>query len=90
MSIIMAWLYNKSGGSLLLGGILWHAINSAWSILLIFGWSPSSFLNGDVPPSPNSTLSWIHTGVMVLTALVFVVQTRGRLGLSESESMSRT
>lgn len=79
-SVIMAWLHNKTGGSLLLAGILWHAFISAWSVLLILGTSPSMLIGNEPTAPTSSTLIWIHNGVLALTALLFVVRSSGQLG----------
>lgn len=79
-SIIMTWLYNKSGGSLLIAGILWHAATNFWAPVLLSDSSLTAARSGGALPTITGSLYAIVLGVQVLFGLIVIAATRGRLG----------
>ena len=79
-STIITWVYNRTNGSSLLGGVLVH---------FAFDFSAAVFLTectfssaGDAcPPIPNQ-LTLMMMAVMALVAVLLILATRGRLGLA--------
>ncbi|GAB3686409.1 CPBP family intramembrane glutamic endopeptidase [Angustibacter aerolatus] len=73
LSLVMTWVFNRTGASLPIVMVLHAGINTTYSIV----W-PAVF------PTLDPTRDTLHTQVVATTllALVLVVATRGRLGLA--------
>lgn len=80
-SIVITWLYIKTGGSALIAGVVYHLMLDTSSTALIDS-TLSGMLGGDEIPPVDETLLVILFAIQVLVALVVVVLTRGRLGYS--------
>jgi membrane protease YdiL (CAAX protease family) len=65
--VLIMWLYNTTGRSLLLVGLFHASFNATVATAR------------DLLPGPVMTAFWIATGVTVVTAVVIVVATKGRL-----------
>ncbi|OQB23630.1 MAG: CAAX amino terminal protease self- immunity [Firmicutes bacterium ADurb.Bin182] len=83
-SFFMTWVFNKSGGSTLVGGILFHAANNFWLAVLTSG-----FRWGAPHPPFDSRLYWILTIVSVAAAGVLLAVTKGKLGYVSEEVKSK-
>ncbi|MEJ2216900.1 MAG: CPBP family intramembrane metalloprotease [Gemmatimonadota bacterium] len=73
-SVIMSWLFNRTGGSVLVAGIIWHAATDFWGPLVL----TDSLTGGAVAVGRG-----LYSAVLVilsLVAVVIAVATRGQLG----------
>lgn len=80
-SIFMTWVFNKTGGSTFVGGILFHASNNFWLAVLTSGmrWGESS--------SPfDGQLYWILTATSVAVVGILLIFTKGKLGYPPNEA----
>ena len=85
-SIIMTWLYIKTGGSVLVAGIIWHLAVDTFGSTMLLDLTVSGMLSGETVPPVDTILFTIQTVVMSVAALVLLVATRGRFGISLEES----
>jgi membrane protease YdiL (CAAX protease family) len=83
-SIIMTWLYNRTGGSVLIAGVMYHLMVDISATLLV-DFTLTGMMNGEVIPKADLRLIGIETAVVALAALFLVVATKGQLGYSEKE-----
>jgi membrane protease YdiL (CAAX protease family) len=88
-SIVMTWLFNKTGASVLIAGVVYHLMLDL-SATLLLDITLTGLMAGEVVSVPDFGLLWMQVVVMVITALIFVIATKGRLGYaakakSESE-----
>jgi membrane protease YdiL (CAAX protease family) len=88
-SIIMAWLYNKTGGSVLVAGVIWHLMIDTLSTTLLSDFTVTGMLAGETMQPIDMGLITMHALVMSVSALVLVVATKGRLGISTEEGEER-
>lgn len=79
-SIIMTWLYIKTGGSVLVAGVIWHLAIDTFGSTMLVDFTVSGMLAGDVVPAADLALIAMQTAVMSVVALVLVAVTRGQLG----------
>jgi membrane protease YdiL (CAAX protease family) len=89
-SYMMTWAYNKSSHSSLIAGYIFHSAFNFWTVALLVD---AEFVNGAlVINSLDNTLFKLNGVVIALTAVDFIIATRGRLGYStsgkERESLS--
>ena len=83
LSILIAWIYNKSDGSLLVGAILLHNADNFWSSILITDETLSTVLHEGVQTQFNLQLYIIAVIVGLLAALLIAWRTKGTLGFKE-------
>ena len=83
-SLFMTWIYNRSGGSALIGGIVWHAAVNFWAPVLLSETSLTAARQGDLPTIRGSLYLTVIL-VQAAAAFVLVLATRGRLGYSQGE-----
>ena len=81
-SIFMTWLYIKTGGSVLIAGVIWHLAIDTFGTTLLLDTTVSEMLTGTTAPPVDITLFTIQTAVMGLAAILLVIKTRGQLGIS--------
>ncbi len=74
---VMTWLYNKTGGSALISGMVFHGSMNFWAMTLLIDFSMTP--NGGLPPFDIDLLV-IATLLMVLSGALVVLLTRGKLG----------
>ncbi len=89
----MTWLYNKTGASVLIAGIVYHLILDV-SATLLLDMTLTGLLSGEVVPTPDFGLLWTQVVVAVIVAIIFVIATKGRLGFvvkekTESETSTK-
>ncbi|MGB5933655.1 MAG: CPBP family intramembrane glutamic endopeptidase [Anaerolineae bacterium] len=80
-SIVMAWLYNKTG-SVLLGGVIYHLTLDTSSTFLVDFTLTGMFRGEQVGSPADLRLLTLQIVVSALVALILVIATRGRLGYS--------
>ncbi len=78
-SIFMTWLFIKTGGSVLVAGIVWHLMIDTSSTFFV-DFTLSGMLAGETIPAVDQGLLATVTVVMALAALLLVLATKGRLG----------
>ncbi|MCK5316020.1 MAG: hypothetical protein KAJ53_12885, partial [Anaerolineales bacterium] len=83
-SIVMTWLYNKTGASVLIAGIVYHLMLDL-SATLLLDITLTSMLSGEIVPMPDFGLIRMQVVVAVIVALIFVIATKGRLGFAAKE-----
>jgi len=84
ISIVMTWLYNKTGASVLIAGVVYHLMMDV-SATLLLDITLTGLMSGEVVPTPATGLLWIHVVVTTIVALIFVIATKGRLGFVAKE-----
>jgi membrane protease YdiL (CAAX protease family) len=84
-SIVMTWLYNKTGASVLIAGVVYHLMLDL-SATLLLDVTLTGLMAGEVVPTLDSGLLWMQVVVMVIVAFVFVIATKGRLGFGAKET----
>ena len=80
-SIFMTWLYNKTGKSALIAGVIWHAATNFWAPVVLSDSSLVAAREGTQLPTIAPALYLSVAGVLAVAAVVLVVATKGRLGL---------
>ena len=88
-SIFMTWLYNNTGGSVLVAGVIWHLAIDTFSTTLLSDFTVSGMLAGENMQPVNMELITMLALVMSASALVLVVATKGRLGTSIDDGEKR-
>jgi len=79
LATLMTWVYNKTKGSLLVGGLIYHNADNFWGVVLLTSTTMSGALGGE---SAGVDLRFWTISVIVTTlaALLIVLLTRGELG----------
>jgi membrane protease YdiL (CAAX protease family) len=80
-SLLMTWVYNKTGKSSLIAGYLFHAAFNTWPLILL-----TNAIPGEAPPAFDTTLFIVAGVVVALAGVVVLVATKGQLGFSKEES----
>jgi len=79
LAMLMTWVYNKTKGSLLVGGLIYHNADNFWGVVLLTDATMTGILQGQ-----NATIDmrfWtISVVVTTLAALILCLVTKGRLG----------
>ena len=88
-SIFMTWLFNRSGRSALLAGIIWHAGINFWAPVLLSDSSLVAAREGTHLPTIASDLYLTVLAAQVVAAVVLVVVTRGKLGQTAADEQLR-
>jgi len=82
-SIIMTWVFNRTKGSSLIAGYLFHAMFNAWPFLLLTDAIPGMDL-----PLLDIQLFRIFTIVVSMAAVTLIIITKGTLGFQNSERLT--
>lgn len=80
-SIIMTWLYIKTGGSVLVAGVLFHLMLDISGSTMLVDFTVTGMRAGEVIPPADTNLIIMQAAVMSAAAILLIVATRGRLGL---------
>lgn len=89
-SIFMTWLYNKSKGSALIAGIVWHAAINFWAPILLSDSSLVAAQEGTQLPTIAPALYLTVLAVQVVAAIVLTITTKGTLGYSDQQVLEKT
>lgn len=79
LATLITWVYNKTGGSLLVGGIILHNADNFWSTLLLTDVTFATVLHGGAPPQIDMSLYLTSIVVGILVVLILAAVTRGNL-----------
>ena len=79
----MTWLFNRTGGSALLAGFLFHAAINAWNGVVF----ASATLSGAKDVLDNQLLA-VYIVITVVAAALVILGTRGRLGMDSIAALS--
>ena len=82
-SIFMTWIYNKTRGSALIAGIVWHAGINFWAPVLLSDSSLAAARDGGTLPTIESRLYVTAIVVQAVLAMTLVIVTQARLGRAE-------
>lgn len=82
LAIIITWVYNKTGGSLLVGGIILHNADNFWASALLTNDTVAAVQSGE-QSQLDIQLYILSVVVGLLVALVLAIATKWKLGLSE-------
>ena len=76
---MMTWVFNKSRGSSLIAGYIFHSAFNFWTVALLV---PATVQGGELgfAPTFDTRLLTINALLIGLTAVGFIVATRGELG----------
>ena len=85
LATIITWVYNKTGSSLLVGGIILHNADNFWSTALLTNDTVTTVQSG-VQSQLDMQLYILSAVVGVLVVLVLAIATKWRLGLSAASS----
>jgi membrane protease YdiL (CAAX protease family) len=80
LATLMTWVYNKTGGSLLVAGIIMHNADNFWASTLLTDETFASAFQGGTQTELNLQIYLIATIVSLLAALVVYRITNGTLG----------
>lgn len=80
LATIMTWVYNKTKGSLLVGGMIYHNADNFWGTVLITQATMSSALSGSDIAHVDLQLWMISTLIGLAAAVIIAIATRGKLG----------
>ena len=84
LAILMTWVYNKTSGSLLVGGLIYHNADNFWGVVLLTSATMQGALAGE---SAGVDLRFwaISAAATTLAAVLVCIFTRGKLGSSWKE-----
>lgn len=80
-SILMTWVYNKTNESVIISGILFHLMFNFWSCVLMTDFTHKTI---DSFPALDQRLLFANFFLIVLTALIVAICTKGLLGKTKS------
>ncbi len=83
LATVITWVYNETGGSFLVGGIILHNADNFWSVLLLTDVTMTTALHGGASPQIDMSLYLTANVVGILFAIILAVATRGKLGLAQ-------
>jgi membrane protease YdiL (CAAX protease family) len=89
-SIIMTWLFNKTGGSVLIAGITWHLMIDTFSTTMLSDFTVTGMLAGETMQPIDIRLIMTLAVIMTILAVMLVVATKGELGFPLDEKVLET
>ena len=84
LAMTMTWVYNQTGGSLLVGGIILHNADNFWASMLLTDETMTTAFQGGTQSQFSMQLYLLSTAISVLIVLILAVATKGQLGFSET------
>ena len=85
-SFMMTWVFNKSRGSSLIAGYVFHSAFNYWLVLMLIA-IPTGGLDFSFFPDSVMSLLRIQAILIALTAIGFIVVTKGKLGYEPNRDM---
>lgn len=85
-SVFMTWLYNKTGGSVLIAGVIFHLALDVSSSTLLADFSIAGMTEGIL--AIDTRLLTAQIMVFSIVALALLIVTRGRLGYPEEPELA--
>ncbi len=85
-SVYMTWLYNKTGASALVAGIVWHTAIDFWAPPILSDSSLVAAGEGTHLPTIAQPLYLTVLAVLVVGAILLTLVTRGKLGYVEDHA----
>ncbi len=85
LATIMTWVYNSTGGSLLVGGIILHNADNFWSSTLITDETFQAAFQGGTQSQFDMQLYLISIGVSLVAVTIIALATKGQLGRQARE-----
>jgi len=82
LATIITWVYNRTGSSLLVGGIILHNADNFWASALLTDDTVSAVIQGGATSVLDKRLYIVVTVVSLLAALMIAAATRWRLGFA--------
>ena len=82
LATIITWVYNRTGSSLLVGGIILHNADNFWASALLTDDTVSAVIQGGTTSVLDKRLYIVVTVVSLLAALMIAAATRWRLGFA--------
>jgi membrane protease YdiL (CAAX protease family) len=83
LATFITWVYNSTGGSLLVGGIILHNADNFWASVLITDETMASAFQGGVQSQFDMQLYLVAMATGALAAIAIAVATKWRLGLGK-------
>ncbi len=81
LATVITWVYNKTGGSLLVGGIILHNADNFWGVTLFTNATMTTAFEAGANTQMDMQLYIISTIVTALAVLILAMATKWRLGL---------
>ena len=85
-SVMMTWVFNKSRGSSLIAGYIFHSAFNYWAVVLLVSASVVG-TEFEFSSTFDTTLLSINAVLIALTAVGFIVATKGKLGYEPDGEM---
>lgn len=79
-SILMTWVYNNTGKSSLIAGYLFHTAFNTWTLVVL-----TNAIPGEPLPALDQSLFIVAGVCVLLTAVVVLAVTKGKLGFAAQE-----
>ncbi len=86
LATFITWVYNKTGGSLLVGGIILHNADNFWGVTLFTDATMTTAFQSGANPQFDMRLYIVSTVVSGLAAIILAWATQWRLGLSKDKA----
>jgi membrane protease YdiL (CAAX protease family) len=86
LSVVMSWIFNHTGRSLLLGGLIFHNADNFWGVVLTTNATMTSSLNG-AAVSIDMRLWVLSIIIYAVCAVLLAVFTSGKLGHSDEDKI---
>ena len=83
LAIIITWVYNKTGSSLLVGGIILHNADNFWAVTLLTDETMTTAIQSGAQSQFDMQLYILSTIVGAIVVLILAIATKRQLGLSE-------